>query len=62
MKRNILRIIIAVVVSLIMGVIGLNIGSLFASDFAPHSFMIVFTVVTMGAFIMNEIQKSKNAN
>lgn len=58
----VLRIIIAVIVSLFMGIIGFNFGGIFSTDSAPHSFMIVFTVVTMGAFIMNEIHKSKDSD
>ena len=58
----VLRIIIAVIVSLFMGGIGYSLGGIFATDSAPTDFMIAFTVVTMGAFIMNEIHKSKDAD
>ncbi len=58
MKKNILRIVVAVIVSLFMGVIGLNVGSFINSD----NMSVVFVVITMGAFIMYEIQRSKKTD
>lgn len=58
MNRNIPRIVMAVIVSLIMGYIGLYVGSFLNSDNMP----VIFVIITMGAFIMNAIHKSGNAN
>ncbi len=58
MNRNIPRIVMAVIVSLIMGYIGLYVGSFLNSDNMP----VIFVIITMGAFIMNEIHKSRKTN
>lgn len=51
------NIVMAVIVSLIMGYIGLHVGNFLNSDNMP----VIFVIITMGAFIMNEIHKSRKA-
>lgn len=58
MKRNILRIVVAVIACLLMGIIGLNVGIFINSD----NMSVVFVVITMGAFIMYEIQRRKKTD
>ncbi len=58
MKKNILRIVVAVIACLLMGIIGLNVGSFINSD----NMSVVFVVITMGTFIMYEIQRSKKTD
>lgn len=50
--------VVAVIVSLIMGFIGLYVGSFLDSD----NISVIFVIITMGAFIMNEMHKSKETN
>lgn len=54
----IMRIVIAVIVSLFMSWIGLALGQFINAEHLS----VVFTVVTMGAFIIYEIQRSKKAD
>ena len=50
------RIAVAVVVSLLMGFVGLHV------TYAKDNMSVIFTIITMGAFIINEIQRSKNTD
>lgn len=56
MNRNKIRIAVAVIVSLLMGFIGLHV------TYEKYNMSVIFTIITMGAFIINEIQRSKNTD
>ncbi len=56
MKRNILRIVVAVIACFLMGIIGLTV------TIKTYNMSMIFSVATMGAFIMYEIQRSKKTD